>query len=75
MPGGYPPALAVKEFPARGFPEAFSAVFAGWRFRFFTGFPAFTDFPAFFDFALTVGASFPDARCERVHFRLPRAFA
>ena len=32
-------------------------------------------FPAFFDLALTVGAFFPDARCGRVHFRLPRAFA
>src|SRR5512141_2247283 len=70
--GRYPPALAVGEFPARGFLSPFPAVFAVWRFR---DFLAFVPFPAFFDFALTVGSPFPAARAGRVHFRLPRAFA
>src|SRR5512141_812997 len=73
--GCYPPVLGLEEFPARGFPTSFSAVFAVWRFRAFTAFLDFTDFFAFFDFALTVGSLFPAVREARVHFLLPRAFA
>lgn len=52
-----------------GFPTPLSAVFAGARFL------AFTTFLAFFGFALTaVGDPFRDARCGRVHLRVPRAF-
>ena len=67
--GSYPPALAVEEFTASGFPAPFSAVFAGGRFL------AFTAFLTFFDFALTAGFPFPAVGAGRVHFRLPRAFA
>ena len=75
MNSGYPAVLAEKEFTARGFPTAFSAVFAGRRFRAFTALRVLAAFLPFFDFALTVGAPPFALWVSRTHFLVPRALA